>query len=90
MIPRKSDTFTNEKPNKNASHINMLYTNDSKAAHIVRIHKAWSEHGVEAFKDGAKEYFKYFFCPVLKCLDSMLAPGFMNSVYRPVNISLHV
>ena len=29
-----------------------------------------------------------FFCPVLKCLDSMLVPGLMNSVYGTDQTSL--
>ena len=47
---------------------------------IHRIHKAWSEHGVEVFWDRTKNIL--LFCP--KHLDSMLAPGFMNSVYSNI------
>ena len=37
---------------------------------------------------------RIFLCPVLPCLDSMLNPGFMNSVYRAMiindNISVYL
>ena len=44
---------------------------------IHLIHKAWNEHGVEALWTGQKNIL--LSCP--QCLDSMLTPGFMNSVY---------
>ena len=39
---------------------------------FVKPGASFQQHEIEAFWDRTKEYFDYFFCPVLKCLDSML------------------
>ena len=77
IIPTPGSCFADEEFMLNVK-VSKRSMDEKSSFTIHLIPKAWNKHGVEALWTGQKNIL--LSCP--QCLDSMLAPGFWNKMYK--------